>query len=75
MLRFALRPQRLAFWFALVLPLTAAAPATAGTLCDQSKSNCRSQRITLIRNEKVGIDVAFWFMQDAWYANELVRRR
>jgi len=68
-------PQRLAIWFALVLPLAAAAPADAGTLCDPSTTNCRTQLITLIRNERVGIDVAFWFMQDARYANELVYRR
>ena len=30
--------------------------------------------MNLIRNETVGIDVAFWFMEDARYSAELVRR-
>src|SRR5438067_2500169 len=44
------------------------------TLCDPSKDNCRTQLLTLIQNENVGIDVAFWFMQDARYMNEIVKR-
>jgi phosphatidylserine/phosphatidylglycerophosphate/cardiolipin synthase-like enzyme len=35
-------------------------------------SNCRTPLLDLIRSEKVGIDVAFWFMSDARYVNELV---
>jgi phosphatidylserine/phosphatidylglycerophosphate/cardiolipin synthase-like enzyme len=43
-------------------------------LCDPSFDNCRTRLLSLIQNEKVGIDVAFWFMQDARYSNALVQR-
>src|SRR4051812_43043031 len=46
----------------------------ADTLCDPSVANCRTQLLTLIQNENVGVDVAFWFMQDARYMNEVVKR-
>jgi phosphatidylserine/phosphatidylglycerophosphate/cardiolipin synthase-like enzyme len=44
------------------------------TLCDPAFEDCRARLITLIRNERVGIDAAFWFMEDARYSNELVRK-
>jgi hypothetical protein len=40
-------------------------------LCDPAAENCRTRLIQLIRDEKVGIDVAFWFMEDARYTFEL----
>jgi phosphatidylserine/phosphatidylglycerophosphate/cardiolipin synthase-like enzyme len=43
-------------------------------LCDPAFENCRSPLIDLIRKETVGIDVAFWFMEDARYSAELIRR-
>src|SRR5690349_17990987 len=43
-------------------------------LCDPGGEDCRSILINYIRNEKVGIDVAFWFMEDARYSNELIKR-
>jgi phosphatidylserine/phosphatidylglycerophosphate/cardiolipin synthase-like enzyme len=43
-------------------------------LCDAAAQNCRNELISLIRNERVRIDVAFWFMEDARYATEIVRR-
>jgi phosphatidylserine/phosphatidylglycerophosphate/cardiolipin synthase-like enzyme/regulation of enolase protein 1 (concanavalin A-like superfamily) len=52
-------------------------PARASTLerrCDVAFENCKSPLVTLIRNEKVGIDVAFWFMEDANLAQELINR-
>src|SRR4051794_473606 len=53
----------------------AASPARAGdTLCDPSMSNCRTQVLSLIQNERVGIDVGYWFMTDARYANAIVLR-
>src|SRR5688572_3545042 len=64
----------------LTLPLTCltlsvAAPATAADrLCDSSFQDCRTPLITLIRNERVGIDVAFWFMEDARYSAELIAK-
>jgi hypothetical protein len=43
-------------------------------LCDAAFQNCRDELINLIRNEKIRIDVSFWFMEDARYSNELVKR-
>ena len=43
-------------------------------LCDPGAESCRDILINNIRNESVGIDVAFWFMEDARYTNELVEK-
>src|SRR5215217_1845557 len=45
-------------------------------LCDPANEDCRARLIGHIRNEPVGgaIDVAFWFMEDANYTNELIKR-
>jgi phosphatidylserine/phosphatidylglycerophosphate/cardiolipin synthase-like enzyme len=55
-----------------------AAPAARASaderLCDPSFENCRSPLLDLIRNETVGIDVAFWFMEDARYSAALAER-
>jgi phosphatidylserine/phosphatidylglycerophosphate/cardiolipin synthase-like enzyme len=60
----------------LALTLLAFAPSAraADTLCDPSTSNCRTQLLTLIQNEQIGIDVGFWFMQDSRYMTEIVKR-
>jgi phosphatidylserine/phosphatidylglycerophosphate/cardiolipin synthase-like enzyme len=58
----------------LTVLATSTAARAADTLCDPSVVNCRTQILTLIQHENVGLDVAFWFMQDARYANEIVRR-
>ena len=55
----------------LALPLAAAAQER---LCDTQFEDCRAPILELIRNERVGIDVGFWFMEDARYVTELVRR-
>ena len=55
----------------LFLPVRASA---LERICDVAFENCRSPLVTLIRNEKVGIDVAFWFMEDANLAQELINR-
>ena len=57
---------------ALVLLAPAQAHA-APTLCDASSDNCRTIVLDLIAAEKVGIDVSFWFMDDARYASALVK--
>ena len=52
-------------------------PARASALeriCDPAFENCRSPLVTLIRAETVGIDVAFWFMEDQTLARELIAR-
>jgi phosphatidylserine/phosphatidylglycerophosphate/cardiolipin synthase-like enzyme len=52
-----------------------AVPARAlDRLCDPGHEDCRAILLTLIRNERVGIDVGFWFMEDARYTAELIKR-
>jgi phosphatidylserine/phosphatidylglycerophosphate/cardiolipin synthase-like enzyme len=68
---------RLKILFALagaVLAITAAPASAQDRLCDPGNEDCRSILISYIRNETVGIDVAFWFMEDARYSNELIAR-
>ena len=43
-------------------------------LCDTQLEDCRAPLLNLIRNERQGIDVAFWYMTDARYANEIILR-
>lgn len=63
------------FAFALVLAASLGASANAQErLCDTQFEDCRAPLIDLIRNEQVGIDVAFWFIEDARYVNELIDR-
>ncbi len=57
--------------------LSTAAPAAAqqyNRLCDPGFEDCRAPLIQLIRNERVGIDVGFWFMEDTRYATELIAK-
>ena len=54
--------------------LTPGRAAAADYFCDPAYQNCRIPLITLIENETVGIDVGFWFMQDARYAHALIRK-
>lgn len=57
--------------FSIFHPGTAAAQ---DRLCDPGAEDCRSILINYIRAETVGIDVAFWFMEDARYTTELINR-
>jgi len=59
---------------AVGVSLLTVAPADADRLCDPAFEDCRAPLIDLIRAETVGIDVAFWFMEDARYSAELIRR-
>jgi len=43
-------------------------------LCDASYQNCRTPLLNLINNETVGLDVAFWFMQDTRYETAIIAR-
>lgn len=52
----------------------AAAQGPYNRICDPAYENCRTPLIDLIRNETVGIDVGFWFMEDTRYATELIAR-
>src|SRR5688572_25887327 len=56
------------------LALAARPAAAADILCDPSNENCRTRLLDLIRAETVGIDVAFWFMEDPRYANEIIKK-
>jgi phosphatidylserine/phosphatidylglycerophosphate/cardiolipin synthase-like enzyme len=59
---------------AVFLAGPAARAEAADRLCDPGNEDCRDILIRLIRGEHVGIDVAFWFMEDQWYANELIAK-
>ena len=43
-------------------------------LCDPAYEDCRAPLWNLIDAETVGIDVAFWFMQDSSYATKLINK-
>jgi PLD-like domain len=51
-----------------------AAAGAQERLCDNSFEDCRTPILNMIRAESVGIDVSFWFMDDARYANEIIKR-
>ena len=55
----------------------AAAPeaSAAEWLCDSSRENCRTRLLNLIRYERQGIDVSFWFMEDSRYSTALIEAR
>jgi regulation of enolase protein 1 (concanavalin A-like superfamily) len=46
----------------------------ADRLCDPSFEDCRAILLNYIANENVGIDVGFWFMEDARYTAALKAR-
>ena len=48
--------------------------AAADRLCDASYQNCRTPLLNLIKAETVGIDVAFWMMEDTRYATAIIER-
>ncbi len=66
--------RRLAFAAVVVAAALPRQARAADTVCDPSHSNCRTQLLSLIASEKVGIDVAFWFMEDARYETAIVSR-
>ncbi|MEO8521017.1 MAG: phosphatidylserine/phosphatidylglycerophosphate/cardiolipin synthase family protein [Acidobacteriota bacterium] len=59
---------------AAILTGSASRAAAADVLCDPAVDDCRAPLIQLIRDETVGIDVAFWFMEDARYTAELTKK-
>src|SRR6185369_4662343 len=44
------------------------------TLCDTAFEDCRQPLWNLIDHENVGIDIAFWFMQDTSISNKIIAR-
>src|SRR5215203_4177743 len=58
--------------FVVLLPVASA--QAQERLCDPAFEDCRGPLWTLIDAETVGIDVAFWFMQDSSYATKLINK-
>src|SRR4051812_38519074 len=59
---------------ACVLVAVPRAARSQDRLCDTQFEDCRAPLLTYIQNETQGIDVAFWYMADARYSNEIVKR-
>jgi len=62
----------------LVTAVAACVPRSAYALerfCDPAFEDCRAALIDLIDRETVGIDVGFWFMEDARFSSALIRAR
>src|SRR6059058_4811917 len=55
--------------------LFASRAAALEVLCDTAFENCRTQLLTLIDNEQVGIDVGFWVMEDPRYVSHIINRK
>lgn len=64
----------LAFIAAILTGPGAAQARALDRLCDPSFEDCRAILINYIRAETVGIDVGFWFMEDARYTTELIKK-
>jgi phosphatidylserine/phosphatidylglycerophosphate/cardiolipin synthase-like enzyme len=70
-----LRPFLRALPFAVaVFCLQPDRAAASDRICDPSFEDCRAALLTLIANERVGIDLGFWFMEDARYSAALIKR-
>ena len=69
-------PRRVSVSFLVFVVLMLAALRTEGQerLCDPAFEDCRAPLWALIDAENVGIDVAFWFMQDSSYATKIINR-
>jgi len=59
---------------AIVISLWPSRAAALEKLCDPAYEDCRAPLVTLIQNETVAIDVAFWFMTDTQYSNAIIAR-
>jgi len=53
--------------------MCASTAAAQETLCDNAFEDCRTPILALIRNETVGIDVSYWFMNDTRYRDEIIK--
>ena len=65
---------RAALFVAIVAILSARRADAADRLCDASNTDCRAPLLALINNERVGIDVGFWFMEDSRIYSALINR-
>src|SRR5688572_4561843 len=68
------RRLRIPIVLSLVLLALPSSLAAQERLCDPQFEDCRRALLDLIRNEQVGIDVAFWYMEDARYVQEIRTR-
>jgi phosphatidylserine/phosphatidylglycerophosphate/cardiolipin synthase-like enzyme len=68
------RPVPALIFAAILLSVVPLGAAAQERLCDTQSEDCRAPLIDLIRNERIGIDVAFWYMQDSRYVTELIKR-
>ena len=59
---------------AVVICLRPTPSAALERFCDPSFEDCRAPLLNLIANERVGIDLGFWFMEDARYTYALIKR-
>ena len=69
-----LRAFTLSALFLLGLFTSTAHAQLSEHLCDTQTEDCRTPILDLIRNETVGIDVEFWFMEDARYVPAIINR-
>jgi hypothetical protein len=58
---------------AIAVALLARPAAALERLCDPAHEDCRAPVLELIDRETVGIDVAFWFMEDLRFSSALTR--
>ncbi|HEU4768970.1 MAG TPA: phospholipase D-like domain-containing protein, partial [Pyrinomonadaceae bacterium] len=69
--------RRKSLYVAIAVILLASLSGTAQSqerLCDTAFEDCRAPLWSLIDNETVGIDIAYWFMQDTSIANKVIAR-
>jgi len=59
---------------AIIIILWPSHAAALEKLCDPAFEDCRAPLLTLIKNENVAIDVAFWFMTDTSYSNAIIAK-
>ena len=70
----ALRPIRSGIAVAVIAFAFTAQADAQERLCDNAFEDCRAVILQMIRSERVGIDVSIWFMDDARYSAEIIRR-
>src|SRR5215216_5015255 len=58
----------------ILLTLASTRAQSQDRLCDTAFEDCREPLWSLIDHETVGIDVAYWFMQDTSISNKIIAR-
>ena len=67
-------PFRGAMLLVFALTMFPARGSAAEVLCDPAHEDCRAKLLALIQNERSGIDVAMWFMEDQGMADAIIAR-